>query len=180
MTINCPLDCVFLRDARLHEKPAETHPDDFPNRDIKVTERFLRENEELLVLLGKGVLASALSTPGMVDVDVREGLEALIRTYRTFESGLIYESRPTNPLAKQIFVDVQALVAKKREVEAEQGVVSRTRDAAVIGILAFLQRLELDRNNGRPRGRAFIDFLRGQFPGDPEAAVSREAPLIVT
>jgi len=34
----------------------------------------------------------------------------------------------------------------------------------------FLQRLELDNNNGRKRGRAYLDFLRGFFPeeaGEP-------------
>jgi len=181
VTVDCPLDCEYLRDARQREKPAGADPKDFPNQDIKVSERFLRENETLLVLLGKGVVESALSTPGMVDSDVREGLDGLIRTYRTLQSGLIYESRPANPLAGQIYTDLQALIAVKRQSEDEQGGVSRTRDASVLGVLAFLQRLELDRNNGRRRGRAFIDFLRGQFPASegstrPDAG----APLIVT
>jgi hypothetical protein len=37
-------------------------------------------------------------------------------------------------------------------------------------MFVFLQRLELDNNNGRKRGRAYLDFLRGFFPegaGEP-------------
>ena len=41
--------------------------------------------------------------------------------------------------------------------------MTKIRDSDVLGVLAFLQRLEIDRNNGRKRGRAYIDFLRTQF-----------------
>jgi hypothetical protein len=46
--------------------------------------------------------------------------------------------------------------------------------------MVFLQRIELDRNNGRKRGRAFVDFLRGQFPAGPgESAPAATSSLIV-
>lgn len=38
------------------------------------------------------------------------------------------------------------------------------RDAEILGTLVFLERVELHENNGRPRGRAFIDYLRTYFP----------------
>ena len=38
------------------------------------------------------------------------------------------------------------------------------RDTDVLGVLVMLQRMEFARNNGRARGRAFIDFLRQEFP----------------
>jgi len=38
------------------------------------------------------------------------------------------------------------------------------RDTDVLGALVFLQRLELQNNNGRRRGRAYFDFLRTYFP----------------
>ena len=43
------------------------------------------------------------------------------------------------------------------------------RDADVLGILVFLQRLEIQHNNGRRLGRAFIDFLRTNFPAKEPA-----------
>jgi hypothetical protein len=58
--------------------------------------------------------------------------------------------------------------------------MTKTRDTDVLAVLAFLQRLEIDRNNGRKRGRAFIDFLRTQFSVAPgPLAAAGESSLIV-
>ncbi|MCL4402602.1 MAG: hypothetical protein M1436_08080 [Acidobacteria bacterium] len=177
VTVDCPFDCIYLQDARQHERLTPLTPDEMPNREIKVTEGFLREHEELLVHLARALAASALEVPGIIDYDVREALDALIRTYRTLESGVYYESRPNNPLAGRIFAGVQQAAAEYQRQERERLGMSRTRDADIMGVLAFLQRLELDRNNGRKRGRAFVDFLRSQFSAAtvPPAA----SPLIV-
>jgi hypothetical protein len=48
------------------------------------------------------------------------------------------------------------------------------RDVDVLGILVFLHRMELQHNNGRAKGRAFIDFLRQYFPQKP----SEESVLV--
>ena len=146
------------------------NPDQFPNQDIKVNETFLRNNEALLLDLGRTVLTAALETPGAVDNDVREALAALIRTQRTLQSGLYYETRPDNPIAAELCRRIQEAVAEFRQAETERMQSTKIRDIDVLGVLAFLQRLEIDRNNGRKLGRAFIDFLRGQFPspsGEP-------------
>ena len=50
--------------------------------------------------------------------------------------------------------------------------MTKTRDADVLGLLVFLQRFELDRNNGRRRGRAFLDALREFHPPEPESSGS--------
>ena len=44
-----------------------------------------------------------MQVPGVVDRDVLEALDGLIRTYRTLQSGVYYESRPNNPLAGSIY-----------------------------------------------------------------------------
>jgi hypothetical protein len=49
--------------------------------------------------LGSRLLEASLAQPGAVDSDVRDALESLIRTYRTLQSGLYYETRPTNLIA---------------------------------------------------------------------------------
>jgi hypothetical protein len=54
--------------------------------------------------------------------------------------------------------------------------MSKTRDADVLGMLVFLERVELDRNNGRPRGRAFLDLLRG-LQEESSADASEASPL---
>ena len=180
MTLDCPLDCQYLREARQHERPIPVKPDEFPNRDIRVTEAFLRDHEPLLVAMGRAVLLAGLNTPGAVDFDVREALAALIRTYRTLDSGLYYETRPENTVAAEIARRIQEAVAEFRRIEEEKMQITKTRDTDVLGVLAFLQRLEIDRNNGRKRGRAYLDFLRGQFPGAANQPDQRAGSLIVT
>jgi hypothetical protein len=175
MTLDCPLDCPYLQEARKHEHGGEVSPDDFPNQDIRVTEAFLRDHESLLVAMGRAVLTAGLETPGAVDSDVREALAALIRTHRTLESGLYYETRPDNPVAAELCRRIQESAVEFRRAETERTQMTKTRDSDVLGVLAFLQRLEIDRNNGRKRGRAYLDFLRGQFPdtaGQPSTAGS--------
>lgn len=172
VSVECPFDCVYLQEARTHEKPAAMEDQELPNQDIKLTEGFLRENEPLMVALSQGLVRALDEAPGIVDFDVREALDALIRTYRTLESGVYYETRPSNPLANHVCNQAQHAVTELRTREREQLGMTRTRDADVLGMLVFMQRLELDRNNGRRRGRAFLDLLRTEFG----AAAPAEAP----
>ena len=99
VTVDCPWDCAYLQEARKHERSAPVNPDGFPNQDIRVSEEFLRDHEPLLVATARGLMQAAFDTTGAVDLDVREALDALIRTYRTLQSGVYYETRPDNPLA---------------------------------------------------------------------------------
>jgi hypothetical protein len=179
ITVSCPLDCVYLQEARKHEKAPDFDPDHFPHNDVRVTEHFLRDHETLLVYLARQLLRAGLETHGAVDNDVREALDALTRTYRTLQSGLIYENRPANPLAANICSVVQESLKELREQEAREMETARTRDADVLGILVFLQRLELSRNNGRRLGRAFLDFLRSHFPETEAAPVPATSSLIL-
>jgi len=164
VTVDCPLDCEYLRESRLHERPPQEGADTpFPNRDVNVTEQFLHDHEALVIFLSAELLAATMATAGAVDTDIREALDALIRTYRTLQSGLIYETRPANLVAMNIQVGVQQAVDALRKKLSEHGTTG-IRDAEILGVLVFLQRLELAHNNGRQRGRAFIDFLRANFP----------------
>ena len=128
------------------------------------------------MFLGRALLESALETPDAVDTDVRDALDAMIRTYRTLQSGVYYETRPQNPMAGAVYARLQNRIAELRRMENESG-VTRTRDNQILGLLVFLQRLELDRNNGRRLGRAFIDFLRSFF--EPQGRETPAPSLIV-
>ncbi|HYL78846.1 MAG TPA: hypothetical protein VEU96_31945 [Bryobacteraceae bacterium] len=176
VTVNCPLDCPFLREARVHEKPRDVEPEEVPNRDIRVTEEFLRDHETLLIFLGMELLQSALSMPGTIDSDIQQALESLIRTHRTLQSGLYYETRPDNLVAAAIQQKVQDGVEHLRKELSEKG-ASSIRDADILGMLVFLQRIALHQDNGRPKGRAFIDYLRAYFSQDDERPES--APSLI-
>jgi hypothetical protein len=176
VTVDCPLDCSYLVEARVHEKPREVKPEEIPNQDIRVSEEFLRSNEPLLVFLGAKLLQASLATPGAVDSDVGEAIDSLVRTYRTLQSGLYYETRPANLIAAAIHQKLQEALETLRKQLAEKN-ATPIRDADILGLLVFLQRVELYQTNGRPRGRAFVDYLRAHFPHEPEPSLN--APSLI-
>lgn len=165
-TVSCPLDCEYLREAREREQPPQIDPESVPNRDVRVTDEFLEQHSDLVRAMMHGLATSALGLPGVVDLDVREALDSLIRTYRTLQSGLYYESKPANMLAARIHELMQKGLEEFRKTTAERLGVSTIRDSDVLGVLVFFQRLELQWNNGRRRGRAFLDLLRQQVAAD--------------
>ncbi len=170
VTVSCPLDCGFLREARVHEKPTAL-PTEYPNKDVRITDEFLSTHEGLLMILSVALAGACTDKPEMIDFDAREGLEALILTYRALESGLIYETKPANPLAAYLAERVQHTLTDFNErLEAAKG--SRILNAVVLGVLVFMQRMEMHHNNGRGKGKAFISFLSESFPRPkPEPAV---------
>jgi len=180
VTVDCPLDCRFLEEARKHEHTEPLNPDELPNKDVRISEEFLTEHEPLLIGAMSSLLKAAFDAPGAVDSDVRDALDALIRTQRTRQSGVYYESRPDNTIANHIFGGTLQGLDEFRAKETEKAGMTQTRDADVLGVLVFLQRLELDRNNRRPRGRAFLDYMRvlvGEVQG--KMPVPRSSSLIV-
>jgi hypothetical protein len=179
VSVNCPLDCAYLRASRAHEKPQQVDPDKIPNLDIRVTDNFLREHDALLAFVIHVAAEAALNTPNAVDYDVREAIEALVRTYRTRESGLYYDSRPENLIAATVLDGMQKGIDEFRESYAKQTGLQTIRDAEILGVLAFLQRVEYQVNNGRKRGRAFIDFLAGQVPNIVPPAAPEGSRLVI-
>lgn len=179
VTVDCPFDCPFLQEARKHERTGPLDPETIPNRDIRVTEEFLEEHQDLLLGAAKSLAFSAFDVPGAVDNDVRAALDALIRTQRTLDSGVYYESRPDNALASRIFSGTIEGLQDFRDRETEKLGITHTRDNDVLVILVFLQRLELDRNNGRPRGRAFLDYLRELLGAEGIVPPSRSATSLI-
>lgn len=170
-TIDCPQSCEYLQEARLREQPAHRAEEELPHPDVRVTEDFLGRHGDLVGWLS-AALVRAMEAAHAVDSDAREALDALVRTYRTRESGLIYETRPDNPYAARIQDALKESLEELRKAMAEapglQAVIPESlRDADVLGVLVFLVRVEVQYDNGRRRGRAFHDFLSRHFPLPP-------------
>jgi len=178
VTVDCPFDCPFLQEARKHER-AEINADDVPHRDVHITEQFLEEHQDLLLGAARSLAMAAFDTPGAVDSDVRDALEALVRTNRSLQSGLYYESRPDNAVASRIFTGTQAGLDEFRRAETEKMGMAHTRDSDVLTILVFLQRLEFDRQNGRRRGRAFLHYLHSLLEAEGVLPEKPPAPSLI-
>lgn len=161
-TIHCPLDCVYLLEARKHDTPV-FDPHDFPHKDIRVDESFVEEHRELFTVLSLSVIKAAHETPGVVDNDIRDCLDAVIKTYLTLNSGIIYESRPANTVAASMQVRLTESIAEFQRFAYEKTGLHTIKDGDLLTILVFLQRLELTSSNGRRYGRAFLWALRQAF-----------------
>ena len=176
VTLSCPLECEYLREAHQREKPVEIVAKEVANKDIAVTEDFLRSHEEFLVFSMYSLMQAALRTPGAVDTDVVDALAALIQTHRTLESGLFYETRSQNTLAVSIQRSFEKSLAEYQKVRTERERLSPLRNAEILAILVFLHRLAQQNQNGRPRGRMYVDLLRQMTP---DTAVEASAPSII-
>jgi hypothetical protein len=185
VTLDCPSDCVFLQQARAHEKPrgsqelAAAQAELFPH--VEVGQQFIYEREPLIVGLSFGIARVARSDREVRDRDVISALTTMAKAYeRLVESGLQYESS-TPGMAQQALVDeLHKMVNEYRQLEQQHLGHVTLRDSHVLRALVFLTRMAHSRTSGRPKSRAFLDFLSTQFPEQqssplavPEAAGSR-------
>jgi len=143
-------------------------PKTLPHPEIELTDAFLKAQQPLAIVAGRLLLVAALETPGAVDLDMRDALDALTRTYKTADSGLVYESRPANGIAAAVADRFQREVQQFREHMAQQSGAHTVRDKDLLGVLVFWQRMEWQRNNGRRKGRAFVESLFSLLPPPPE------------
>lgn len=163
-TISCPLECEFLREARRHEKQRELDARQMPHPEIELSEQVMQQNQPLAIVTGRLLLVAAMEVQGTVDGDMGEALDALVRTLKTADSGLVYETRPTNGIAAAVMSRFQEEMEKFREHIAQQSGSHSVRDKDLLAVLVFWQRMEWQRRNGRRRGRAFIETLYGLLP----------------
>jgi hypothetical protein len=146
------------------------------NRDIVLDEEFLQKHEELLVFCAYSLVQAALGTPGAVDSDVVDALEALIQTHRTLASGLYYETRAHNTIAASIQRSFTASLADYQKLRTKREHFSVLRDSEILAMLVFLHRLAQRTQNGRPRSRMYMDLL---LQMTPDAGVEARSPSII-
>jgi len=64
------------------------------------------------------------------------------------------------------------MVQEYRKAEQKHVGYSSLRDSEVLKALVFLLRLAHGRTSGRPKSRAFVEFLYAQFPEKESAVVT--------
>lgn len=176
VSLSCPLECEYLQEAHRHEKPVPVSENELSNPDIRVTEEFVASQEELLLFCIYSLLQAGVSTSGSIDTDVLQALEALIQTHRTRETGLVYETRPENAVAAAIQRAFTSSLDEYEKVRQEREPLRPVRNADILGILVFLRRIGQQNQNGRPRGRMFLDLLRQMTP---DTRVEERQPSII-
>ena len=194
VTLDCPSDCPYLLQARQQAREhatADSHNERPGSRDreaifsdieipeVAIPEQFLYEREELILGLSFALAKSARANRSLVDRDLIAAVSSLAKSYQTLvNSSLIYESATANLAHQDIAREVETMVREFREAEQQHmGEIrghGRLRDSDVLKALVFLLRMGLGRTSGRPKSRAFVDFLFAQFPEKQSAIAGLE------
>ncbi len=178
VSIDCPSDCPYLLRARQSDAahPEPIAPKDLPFPDVRIPAGLLKLQQPLVTGLALSVLAFSREHRILQDPDVAVALGALAETYRTLDSGLYYEKPPEGGPARALYGHLaESLAGLKKQQEARSG-LAPFKDSDVYHVLVFLARLVRLRTSGRPKSRAFLDYLAAQFP---QGAAVPEAPRII-
>lgn len=163
-SIDCPADCSYLVASRQYDRERrEVDWSQVPFSDIKVPASVVREHEGLLLALSYAICAYAKDNPWVADADVLASLQALAEAYRTLSTGIYYERPPDHRLQRGLYEALKAAIDEYKKGERRGLGAISVRDAEVRDALIFLTQLGATRTNGRPKGRAYLDFLRTQF-----------------
>jgi hypothetical protein len=175
VTLDCPSDCPYLLQAREHEKPRSADQVDAASLflHVELSEQFTYEREHLLMGLSYALAQAAKADRTLNDRDLIAALSAMCATQeRLLNSGLHYDQPLTSAAQQAVAARVEEMLKQFREAEQKQIGYSRLRDADVLKAFVFLVRLAHGRTSGRPKSRAFIDFLFSQFPEQHSAVVT--------
>jgi hypothetical protein len=178
VTLDCPSTCEYLQQARRNERPRPMAELDqgalFPK--VEVRHNFVYEREPLIVGLSFGVAKVARSDRSINDRDAIAGITALAKKYQTLTgSGLYYETAVTSVPQQQLLAELEKMIAQYRELEQKHLGYSTLKDSETLEALVFLVRMAHGRTSGRPKSRAFLDFLFEQFPEKSGVVAPAEA-----
>ncbi len=139
---------------------------------MDIPERFIYEREPLILGLSFGVAKAARADRSINDRDAIGALTNLAKSYQTLvDSGLVYESATASLPQQAIIAELRSMVEEYRKIEQQNLGYASLRDSEVLRALVFMVRIALGRNNGRPKSRAYLDFLFRQFPEQKSAVV---------
>ena len=175
VTLDCPSDCPYLQQAREHEKPRPADQFDRSSLflQVEISEQFTYEREHLLMGLSFALAKAAQADRTLNDRDLIAALSAMSTSYeRLVNSGLHYDQPLTTAAQHAAAAQVEEMLKEYRQAEQKQLGYSTLRDSDVLKALVFLVRLAHGRTSGRPKSRAFIDFLLAQFPERQSAVVT--------
>ena len=175
VTLDCPLDCPYLLQAREHEKPRsadQINPADL-FLQVEISDQFMYEKEHLLMGLTYALAKAARVDRSLHDQDLIATLSMLASSYqRRVNSGLHYEQPLTGESQRRAAAEVETMVKAYREAEQKHVGYSSLHDSDVLKALVFLLRLAHGRTSGRPKSRALVEFLFAQFPEKESAVVT--------
>ncbi|HEX3684745.1 MAG TPA: hypothetical protein VHU83_19570, partial [Bryobacteraceae bacterium] len=152
VTLDCPSDCPYLRQAREHERPRSLDQVDPGSLflQVELSDQYMYEKEHLLMGLTYALAKAARADSSLHDQDLVAALSVLTKRYeRLVNSGLHYEQPLTSESQRRAAAEIENMVKEYREAEQKHTGYSSLRDSDVLKALVFLVRLANGRTSGR-------------------------------
>jgi hypothetical protein len=178
VTIDCPSDCPYLVASREYDRGRlQVDWSKIPFADVKINFEFAQSHLTLLSVLFASIWEYAKEHRQVVDTDAIAALEALAQTYRTLSSGIYYEKPPDYLYQRGLYQALKEALKEFKERETQRLGLATTRDSEIRDALIFLTQFGAAHQNGRPKGRAFLDLVRAQV--GPEGSAHPESNIVL-
>jgi hypothetical protein len=157
ITINCPVSCSYLRDARRHEKK-ELNEALMPHRDVQIDTEFIKRAEMVLMLMAAFFNKAMQPVPNVTDREAREALDALVAGFRN-GTEVVPQGAVAAGILERFREKMSAFISELKERES-----GPFADQVFLGVAVFMARVAYGYDNGRPNCRAYVHYLRETFP----------------
>jgi hypothetical protein len=149
-----------------------------PFSDVEIPREFIPSHTPLMVRLISCIVGYAQDRRQLVDTDVTAALQALAGTYRTLSSGLYYEKPPDYLYQRELYHALKAALEEFKQDETQRLGLATTRDSEIRDAMIYLTQSAASRENGRPKGRAFLDLIRAQLAREASAKPASNIVLL--
>jgi hypothetical protein len=160
--IECPSDCVYLRQGQTYARSPAEAVSHRPSRQF--SQQFRRTNAAFVTAFADAIVRHRATDPSMLDQDVRDAFAALRATVRTLDSGIYYETLPENTGALGLYRRIRALVDEMIQPQTAGPPALRVSEAPDV-IEFVIVSVELH-SGGRPKSRRFLNWLSSTLPPD--------------
>ena len=156
--IDCPGSCVHLQAGRVYDSERKQVDPEIVARARPFNQRYLNEYGPLLELLGRVVAEERLTSPWLLDSDVKAVYEALSTTMKTLDSGIYYETLPEKSANLSLFRRLKGFLANfmSPPPEAQHRPLRLTE---ILSMVDFLILAVMVNSSGRPRSRQYLDWV---------------------
>jgi hypothetical protein len=148
-----------------------------PFPDVEIPFEFAESHTPLLMALISSIWEYAREHHQVVDTDAIAALQALAETYRTLSSGLYYEKPPDYLYRRELYHLLKTTLEEFKQTETQRLGLAATRDSEIRDVLIYLTQSGASHENGRPKGRAFLDLIRTQL--GPEASAQPASNIVL-
>jgi hypothetical protein len=171
LEINCPETCEYLQTGRKRE--GEEHAKILhllSPQDLQKYRHVLMSHQDILARIEYAIGRERILSHDLMDKDVAEAVAILLKTYKTEDNGILYETVSENLRVEPVRRELRSVIEKMRNPEGNknQGIIAAEKLHlpldAIIECLEFIQAVMTAYQEKRSSGRDYVDLLARMIP----------------